>query len=124
MFARISAVLLGAALLTSAAAPAQAWFKHKHKAEPVGPAWTHEPRHSVARGVRIYAYPTASNYCPAGLQPVTINGVICCGVPTASGTYYNAPGVRRAPPPRGTFVATGKGMNDGFIAYDKSWPNN
>ncbi|SPF78068.1 hypothetical protein [Pseudoprimorskyibacter insulae] len=34
---------------------------------------------------QIYAYPTKANYCPAGLQPVVVGGVICCGTPTAPG---------------------------------------
>lgn len=35
----------------------------------------------------IYAYPSSANYCPAGLQPITINGVICCGTPNQPVTY-------------------------------------
>lgn len=41
-------------------------------------------------GPKIYAYETHANYCPAGLQPVTINGVICCGTPNAGITYQQA----------------------------------
>lgn len=41
----------------------------------------------AAADAKIYAYPTSVNYCPAGLQPVTIAGVICCGVPNQSVTY-------------------------------------
>ncbi|MBT55674.1 MAG: hypothetical protein CMF72_20030 [Mameliella sp.] len=33
----------------------------------------------------------AANYCPAGLQPVLVGGVVCCGTPNA-GVYYNHPG--------------------------------
>ncbi|MFZ7091951.1 hypothetical protein [Primorskyibacter sp. 2E233] len=33
----------------------------------------------------------APNMCPAGLQPVTMGGVVCCGVPNA-GPYVNRPG--------------------------------
>ncbi|UOA26445.1 hypothetical protein DSM107133_01145 [Pseudosulfitobacter sp. DSM 107133] len=36
---------------------------------------------------KIYAYPSSANYCPAGLQPITISGVICCGVPNQSMSY-------------------------------------
>ena len=35
----------------------------------------------------LYAYPASVNYCPAGLQPVTIAGVICCGVPNQHVSY-------------------------------------
>lgn len=37
---------------------------------------------------KIYAYPAAANYCPDGLQPVTIAGVICCGTPNQSVSYH------------------------------------
>lgn len=40
----------------------------------------------VAADAKIYAYP-AANYCPAGLQPITISGVICCGQPNQHVTY-------------------------------------
>ncbi|OWU85099.1 hypothetical protein ATO6_08615 [Oceanicola sp. 22II-s10i] len=34
------------------------------------------------------AYPYAgANYCPAGLQPIVIGGVICCGVPNQTVSY-------------------------------------
>ena len=39
---------------------------------------------------RIYPYATSHNYCPAGLRPVTINGVICCGTPNQSISYQSA----------------------------------
>ncbi len=35
---------------------------------------------------RVYAAPGV-NLCPAGLQPVTIDGTISCGTPTVSGSY-------------------------------------
>ena len=38
-------------------------------------------------GPRIYAYSSHENYCPDGLQPVTISGVICCGTPNQSVSY-------------------------------------
>lgn len=40
-----------------------------------------------AMEARIYAYPSAENYCPAGLQPVTIDGAISCGVPNQPVSY-------------------------------------
>lgn len=37
----------------------------------------------------------AANYCPAGLQPVTVGGVICCGTPNTSAHYVDRPGGKR-----------------------------
>lgn len=39
---------------------------------------------------KIYAYGGSHNFCPAGLQPVTINGEICCGQPTETIGYQQA----------------------------------
>ncbi|WP_299561128.1 hypothetical protein [uncultured Sulfitobacter sp.] len=44
------------------------------------------PQTAVAE-MKIYPYPSSENYCPAGLQPVTISGVICCGTPNVHTTY-------------------------------------
>lgn len=38
-------------------------------------------------GATLYPYPVAENYCPAGYQPIVLNGVICCGQPTTHVTY-------------------------------------
>ncbi|MFK7837286.1 MAG: hypothetical protein AB8B60_13790 [Sulfitobacter sp.] len=43
----------------------------------------------VAAEPKIYAYHGA-NYCPAGYQPITISGVICCGVPNQHMSYQQA----------------------------------
>lgn len=40
--------------------------------------------------VKVRPYATSENYCPAGLQPVSINGVICCGTPNTHETYQSA----------------------------------
>ncbi|KIN61657.1 hypothetical protein Z945_2650 [Sulfitobacter noctilucae] len=40
----------------------------------------------VAAEAKIYPY-HAANYCPAGLQPITISGVICCGQPNQHMSY-------------------------------------
>lgn len=37
--------------------------------------------------VKIYPYPHSVNYCPAGLQPVTVHGVISCGTPNQTMTF-------------------------------------
>lgn len=42
---------------------------------------------ALADGPKVYPYPSKENYCPAGLQPITISGVICCGTPNQSMTY-------------------------------------
>ncbi len=39
-------------------------------------------------GIRRYA--SHENYCPAGLQPVTIDGSISCGMPNRYQTYQQA----------------------------------
>lgn len=39
-------------------------------------------------GPRLYPVPSAANYCPAGLQPITIDGSICCGQPNTHVTWY------------------------------------
>ncbi len=36
---------------------------------------------------KVYPVPSKSNFCPQGLQPVTISGVISCGSPTTTVTY-------------------------------------
>ncbi len=40
----------------------------------------------AAADAKLFAYP-AANYCPTGLQPIQVGGVICCGVPNQAGTY-------------------------------------
>ena len=35
----------------------------------------------------IYAYQASANYCPSGLQPIVLNGVICCGTPNTHVSY-------------------------------------
>jgi hypothetical protein len=45
---------------------------------------------ALAQGPRVFAYESKANYCPAGLQPVTLNGAICCGVPNQAQTYQQA----------------------------------
>ncbi len=41
----------------------------------------------MAEGVKIYPFASKENYCPSGLQPITISGVICCGVPNQNQLY-------------------------------------
>ena len=42
---------------------------------------------ALAGDAKIYPYASNENFCPAGLQPITISGVICCGTPNTSHTY-------------------------------------
>ena len=61
------------------------------------------PAAADAQGPNVYAYATHQNFCPAGLQPVTIDGTICCGQPNQAITYQQAkthPVVRRHVPQR------------------------
>ncbi|WP_237267572.1 hypothetical protein [Sulfitobacter alexandrii] len=63
-----------------------------------------------AADAKIYAYPSKANYCPAGLQPITISGVICCGTPNQSVTYQQvmAHPVRRHKPVRHHYVRSAR----------------
>lgn len=58
-----------------------------------GDAYTGDAAHNPNSNVLVHSY-AGANYCPQGLQPVTIGGVVCCGTPNA-GAYYNAPGKKR-----------------------------
>ena len=49
--------------------------------------WAAAP--ALANEPKIYPYASTANYCPAGLQPVTISGVICCGTPNQSVSYQS-----------------------------------
>lgn len=39
--------------------------------------------------VTIYPFAASHNFCPAGLQPVTISGTVCCGTPTTNVSYQH-----------------------------------
>lgn len=41
----------------------------------------------AAADAKMFPYPAKANYCPSGLQPIVLNGVICCGVPNQETTY-------------------------------------
>lgn len=43
----------------------------------------------MAMDAKIYPYHAKQNFCPAGLQPVTLGGVICCGTPNQSVSYQS-----------------------------------
>ncbi len=80
-------------------------------------AWTDQPMTQPATSSMspVWAYPSKLNYCPAGLQPVVMGGVICCGRPTHVGYQSNTHPKRRAHKPHsGGYVATGKGYGEGY----------
>lgn len=90
-----TAAVLGATLF---AAPALAWTDTQ-------PASNEMP---------VWAYPSKHNYCPAGLQPVMVGGVVCCGTPTHHGNPYAHP----KPKHHTTHVSYGKGSGD-VVVFEK-----
>ncbi|MFN3210615.1 MAG: hypothetical protein ACE369_16750 [Roseovarius sp.] len=36
---------------------------------------------------KLYPYHSRENYCPAGLQPVSLGGMVSCGTPNQSQSY-------------------------------------
>ncbi|SHI77381.1 hypothetical protein SAMN05444000_10323 [Shimia gijangensis] len=60
--------------LLAAPATAQTWSSNAPKIGPV----------NQPEGLLIQAYPTSSNHCQAGYQPVVVGGVICCGKPNSA----------------------------------------
>jgi len=73
-------------------------------------AWTSESTQPTADGMLVYGYNT-TNYCPAGLQPVVVGGVVCCGV--ANTTNYQSHPAPRHKPRR--YVSYSKGT----VVYEK-----
>lgn len=41
---------------------------------------------ALADSMKYYPY-HGKNFCPAGLQPISVGGVICCGTPNTHATY-------------------------------------
>ena len=58
------------------------------------------PAYAQNYGARLYPYNAAANYCPAGTQPIVVNGIICCGTPNQH-TSYSA--MMQHPAPRSTY---------------------
>ncbi len=77
-----------AAVLSLVAAPvtAQTWSSN---APHIGPV-------NKPEGIMISPYPASANYCPSGLWPVTIGGVISCGTPNTGESYSNRAPYRRS----------------------------
>lgn len=44
---------------------------------------------AIAGEMKVFPYNASANYCPSGLQPVTVGGVICCGAPNMHQTYQS-----------------------------------
>ncbi|MDA7428216.1 hypothetical protein PGB28_07080 [Primorskyibacter aestuariivivens] len=76
----IKAVTLAAGMLAASATAALAW------GEMYMGDGTNDPNSG-----QMFPYQASANYCPSGLQPIVMNGVICCGTPTTTEHYYNAP---------------------------------
>lgn len=84
----ISAACLGAAALcgmSASSASAQTWSSNAPQV----------PASSPPTGVLLHPYPAQENFCPYGLQPVTLGGVICCGTPNTTEPYFDAHGSSR-----------------------------
>lgn len=67
----------------------------------------------AAQASDLYPYPVTRNFCPAGLQPIQLGGVVCCGTPTTTRSYssvmaHAATRVVRKPAPA---IPLGKGMD-------------
>lgn len=101
----ISAAVFGAILC--AAAPALAWSERPYT----------QPASSE---IAVWAYPSKTNYCPAGLQPVVVGGVVCCGQPTHVGykPHQKAKRYKQKAKPYVAYskgyVASGKGYGEGY----------
>ena len=77
---RMTRLLAAAAALAVSGSAAMAW----------GDMYKGDGTHNPNSSTLAHSY-NAPNYCPAGLQPVMMGGVICCGTPNA-GPYVDHPG--------------------------------
>ncbi len=100
---RISLMVASLAGATLFAAPALAWSENNSQ--------------PATNDMAVWAYPAKANYCPAGLQPVVVGGVICCGQPTHTG-YSSHPAPKRSYKPAQSYVSYDKGYSDGVV-YEK-----
>lgn len=80
-------------------------------------AWSDLPLGETAPAtseVAVWPYPSERNFCPGGLRPVSVGGVICCGVPNRSEPQP----VHRQATRGGRYIATGKGFGQGYFTGD------
>jgi hypothetical protein len=82
-------------------------------------AWSDNMTQPASNENAVWAYPSSANYCPAGLQPVTIGGVICCGTPTHYGYKSHPAATKRYYRAASDYVAYGKGYSEGVAVYRK-----
>ena len=83
-------------------------------------AWTENMTQPATNDMAVWAYQgTSANYCPAGLQPVVVGGVVCCGAPTHVGYQSHPPAPRRKVyKPAPVVVSYGKGYGE-TVVYEK-----
>lgn len=102
MYKLFSAALVGTLMIS---APAMAW--NDNMTQP------------ASNDMAVWAYQgTSANYCPAGLQPVVVGGVVCCGVATHTGYQSHPVAPRKKYKPAPTVVSYGKGYGE-TVVYEK-----
>lgn len=89
------------------------------------PAFAWNETQPASNDMAVWAYPAKHNYCPAGLQPVVVGGVVCCGTPNRHGNPYAHPVSKPRPKPvpvhkpAASYVSYGKGYSEGTVVYEK-----
>ena len=79
-------------------------------------AWNENMTQPASNDMPVWAYSGGANYCPAGLQPVVVGGVVCCGTPNRTGAYSHQAPRRRV---TSSHVSYDKGNTGGVIVYEK-----
>lgn len=82
---RIVRILAASAAIAMSGSAAMAW----------GDMYMGDATNNPNSTVLEHAY-NAPNYCPGGLQPVMMGGVVCCGTPNAPAYVDRAGAVRRS----------------------------
>lgn len=82
-------------------------------------AWNENMTQPASNEMPVWAYQNANaNYCPAGLQPVVVGGVVCCGTPTHTGYQGHPPARGKRYKSAPVVVSYGKGHGE-TIVYEK-----